>query len=125
MPITQACLDALQNRDHSADGLKGGILSGQMRFNSTLQIAELQHIMRDLAKDMSIDPAKRTAAANAYVKLEAQRRCNLGKANPAPVKSEPKRGKRSSGAMRPAFVEPQPEQAQAQPSTEQDKPAQS
>ncbi len=79
------------------------------RRSTNAELAEIQLAMYALAMDDSLEPAKRTAAANAFVNLEERRRMNLGKANPAPVKSEPKRGKRSGGALRPAVVQVQPE----------------
>ena len=85
--------------------------SGKARMNSNVKLADMQIIAYEMAMDDSLEPHKRINAMKTFAVLEERRRLNLGKANPAPVKSEPKRGKRSSGAMRPAFVEQQPEQA--------------
>ncbi len=93
----------------AANGKKGADTTNSSRFCATTKLAELQLAMHSLAMDGELDPAKRTAAANTFVKLEERRRLNLMKANPAPVKSEPKRGKRSGGALRPAVVQVQPE----------------
>lgn len=70
--------------------------SGKARFNANPHLAELQHEMFRLAMDKELDAAKKTAAANTFVKLEERRRLNLGKADPATVKTEPKRRRKAS-----------------------------
>lgn len=112
--VAQASLDNLpkDSTESAANGKKGAETTNRLRFNSNVKLAELQHEMFRLAMDKELDAAKKTAAANTFVKLEERRRLNLGHANPAPVKSEPKRSKRSAARLSPAQVqastEPEP-----------------
>ncbi len=101
--VAEASLSNLQSGSATTEiAVAQGQTSGKARYNANPQLAELQHEMFRLAMDKELDPAKKTAAANTFVKLEERRRLNLGKANPAPVKSEPKRRSRQSGPIEPA-----------------------
>jgi hypothetical protein len=118
MPVTA---ESLANLKSGHDGYqlsaKDAEQSRKNRINPVSDIVAMQAVLKKIVTghvrwlngEEVIDiPAREIAAvAKSYQVLEAQRRMNLGKANPAPVKSEPKR-KRSGGALRPAFVEQQP-----------------
>ncbi len=87
---------AVEYQISSQSQAKGHANSERARWSSNTKLAEIQLEMHRIAMDDSLKPQQRTAAANAFVNLEERRRLNLGKANPAPVKSEPKRRSRQA-----------------------------
>lgn len=66
------------------------------RFNATPKIAELQMIAYRMAKSPRSKPHIKIAAMGRFVDLEERRRLNLGRADPATVKTEPKRQRKPS-----------------------------
>lgn len=107
-------------------------------MNPVSDIVEMQAVLKKIVtgsvrwlndEQEVIDiPAREVAQCSvAFVKLEAQRRINLGKANPAPVKSldKPRGERRSIPAVRPVpepTVAPEPGQP-ARASVTEVKPA--
>lgn len=106
---------------------KGAKRTNTSRRDYTAELAEMQAVLMKIVTQPCFQydnkgeilpvPAREiAAAARAFQVLEAQRRMNLGKANPAPVKSEPKRRSRSSsGPIEPAPKPVEPSQASTEP----------
>ncbi len=99
-----------------------GKLNRGSKTTKIRQALDLQDEMKSIATDASEKALARTAAARVWKEIGLFVLSLRGVGLPAPVKSEPKRGKRSGGALRPAVVQ-QPEPAIEQPSTEPIPPA--
>ncbi len=120
MPVAQASLNNLRPSGYTftAKDTANGHL---VQSSPLVKMREAQVVLHKIitgavkwydGQEVIDIPAREIASCSvALCKVEERIRLNLGKANPAPIKSEPKRGKRSSGALRPAFVE----QVQVQP----------
>ncbi len=104
--------------NHNVNAAKGTARSALARLSPNSKLAEMQLIAHEMALDPELKPSQRMFAMRTFAVLEERRRLNLGKANPAPVKSEP-RSKQRKASTGPAS---EPTQASVAVTTTAPKP---